>query len=87
LCEKLAAQQGIQVSQPTMCRAIQLLRMLRKKTLYTSEQDTPRIRQQRDDYRCWLEQLDMRNLVFIDEAGIHLGMARLFARAFRGERQ
>ena len=28
----------------------------------------------------------MRNLVFIDEAGIHLGMVRLFARAFRGER-
>uniref|UniRef100_A0A832H432 IS630 family transposase n=1 Tax=Oscillatoriales cyanobacterium SpSt-402 TaxID=2282168 RepID=A0A832H432_9CYAN len=28
----------------------------------------------------------MRNLVFIDEAAIHLGMARLFARALRGER-
>lgn len=31
LCEKLAAQQGIQVSQPTMCRAVQRLRMSRKK--------------------------------------------------------
>lgn len=30
--------------------------------------------------------MDVRNLVFIDEAGIHLGMERLFARAFRGER-
>lgn len=30
--------------------------------------------------------MDVRNLVFIDEAGIHLGMVRLFARAFRGER-
>jgi transposase len=30
--------------------------------------------------------VDVRNLVFIDEAGIHLGMVRLFARAFRGER-
>lgn len=30
--------------------------------------------------------MDERNLVFIDEAGIHLGMARLFARALRGER-
>jgi transposase len=30
--------------------------------------------------------VDVRNLVFIDEAGIHLGMVRLFARAFPGER-
>ncbi len=30
--------------------------------------------------------MDVRNLVFIDEAGIHLAMVRLFARAFRGER-
>lgn len=58
----------------------------KKKTLYASEQDTPRVRQQRDDYRQWLEQVDVRNLVFIDEAGIHLGMLRLFARAYRGGR-
>jgi hypothetical protein len=54
LCEKLAAQQGIPMSQPTMYRAVQRLRMSRKKTLYANEQDTPRICQQRDDYRCWL---------------------------------
>ena len=30
--------------------------------------------------------MDVRNLIFIDEAGIHLGMVRLFGRAFRGER-
>lgn len=30
--------------------------------------------------------MDVRNLVFIDEAGIALGMVRLFARALRGER-
>ncbi|MBM0740334.1 IS630 family transposase [Phormidium sp. CLA17] len=44
------------------------------------------MRGQRDEYRCWLEQVDVRNLVFIDEAGIHLGMVRLFARALRGQR-
>ncbi|MBM0742012.1 transposase [Phormidium sp. CLA17] len=54
--------------------------------LYASEQDSPGVRKQRDEYRCWLEQVDVRNLVFIDEAGIHLGMVRLFARAFRGQR-
>ncbi len=30
--------------------------------------------------------MDVRNLVFIDEAGIHLGMVRLFGRAVRGQR-
>jgi transposase len=86
LCEQLAKHQGIKVSQPTMCRAVQRLKMPRKKTLYATEQDTPGVRQQRDDYRQWLEQVDVRNLVFIDEAGIHVGMVRLFARAFGGER-
>lgn len=30
--------------------------------------------------------MDVRDLVFIDESGVHLGMVRLFARAFRGQR-
>ena len=54
--------------------------------MYAGEQDTPDIRKQRDDYRQWLDQVDVRNLVFIDEAGVHLGMVPLFGRAFRGER-
>ncbi len=29
--------------------------------------------------------MDVRNLGFIDEAGVHLGMVPLLARAFRGE--
>ena len=55
LCGQLAKHQGIKVSQPTMCRAVQRLKMPRKKTLYGSEQDTPAVRAQRDDYRRWLE--------------------------------
>ena len=31
-------------------------------------------------------QVDVRNLVFIDEAGIHLGVTRLWARAHQGQR-
>lgn len=55
----------------------------KKKHALASEQDTPAVRQQRDDYRRSLEQVDVRNLVFIDEAGVHLSMVRLFGRAFR----
>ena len=40
----------------------------------------------RHDYRRWLDPIDVRNLVFVDEAGLNLSMSRLFARAFKGER-
>src|SRR4028118_1411727 len=30
--------------------------------------------------------VDVQNLVFIDEAGVHLGMTRLWARAHQGQR-
>lgn len=34
----------------------------------------------------WLDKIDVRNLVFVDEAGLNLSMSRLFARAVNGER-
>lgn len=40
----------------------------------------------RHDYRRWLDKIDVRNLVFVDEAGLNLSMSRLFARAQEGER-
>jgi transposase len=58
----------------------------RQKMMYASEQETPRITQMRHEYRNWLFTVDPRNLVFVDESGINLGMARLFGRAVRGER-
>lgn len=40
----------------------------------------------RHDYRRWLDKIDVRNLIFVDEAGLNLSMSRLFARAVNGER-
>lgn len=40
----------------------------------------------RYEFRHWLLSVDPRNLVFVDESGVNLGMARLFARAMRGQR-
>ena len=40
----------------------------------------------RYQFRHWLLSVDPRNLVFVDESGVNLGMARLWARAIRGER-
>lgn len=40
----------------------------------------------RHEYRRWLERVDIRNLVFVDEAGVNLALTRLYARAVGGER-
>jgi len=40
----------------------------------------------RHDGSRWLDKIDVRNLVFVDEAGLNLSMSRLFARAIEGER-
>ena len=37
-------------------------------------------------FRCWLDTIDIRNLVFIDETGINLAMTRLYGRARGGAR-
>jgi hypothetical protein len=55
-------------------------------SLYASEQDTPRITNLRYEFRHWLLSVDPGNLVFVDESGVNLGMARLLARAMRGQR-
>ncbi len=57
-----------------------------KKTLIACEQDTQRVKDLRFAYRLWSFTIDPRNLVFIDETGIHLGMTRLYGRAPMGER-
>lgn len=54
--------------------------------MYASEQDTPRIARLRYEFRHWLLGVDPHNLVFVDESGVNLGMARLFARAMQGQR-
>jgi hypothetical protein len=54
--------------------------------LYASEQDSPRIKQMRFNYRDWVLAVDPHNLIFIDESGLNLGMTRNYGRAPRGER-
>jgi transposase len=54
--------------------------------LIAAEQDTQRVKDLRFSYRFWSLSIDPRNLVFIDETGIHLGMTRLYGRAPIGER-
>ncbi len=57
-----------------------------KKTRIAAEQDTQRVKELRFAYRLWSFTIDPRNLVFIDETGIHLAMTRLYGRAPTSER-
>jgi len=57
-----------------------------KKTLVASEQGSERVQKLRYEYRSWLDTVDVRNLVFIDETGLNLAMVRRYGRGFGGKR-
>lgn len=54
--------------------------------MIAAEQQTQRVKDLRFAHRLWSFTIDPRNLVFIDETGMHLGFTRLYGRAPRGER-
>ncbi|MBO1070954.1 MAG: IS630 family transposase [Dolichospermum sp. DEX189] len=51
-----------------------------------SEQETQRVQEMRYEFRRWLDTIDVKNLVFIDETGVHLAMTRNYGRGVEGER-
>jgi transposase len=57
-----------------------------KKTLIASEQNSERVKKIRHEWRIWLDKIDIRNLVFIDETGVNLAMTRRYGRIEGGER-
>jgi DDE superfamily endonuclease len=69
-----------------MQRAVQSLKLNVKKTLVAAEQETQRVEDLRFRYRLWSFTIDPRNLIFIDETGLHLEFTRLRGRAPKGER-
>lgn len=76
LCDRFAESTGIEVSITTMHRAVEKLGLrCKKKPSLASEQDTPRVQELRHEYRRWLEKIDVRNLVFVDEAGLNFSIA------------
>jgi transposase len=58
----------------------------KKKTLVASEQFSKRVQELRHEWRSWLDEIDIRNLVFIDETGFNLAMTRRYGRIEGGER-
>jgi transposase len=65
--EHLAERIGVRVSRATVCRALQRLGLVRKKTLRAAEQDRPEPARERAAWRAELAQVDPGRLVFLDE--------------------
>ncbi len=79
---------GLEVSVSAICRALKKLNITRKKkTFHASERDRdPKVQQEREEFKQGMPNMDPEQLVFIDESGIHLEMARNYARAPAGQR-
>jgi len=54
--------------------------------IHAAEQLRPDIADRRQGWRFWQAHLDARQLAFLDECGAHTKLARLYGRAFRGQR-
>ena len=57
-----------------------------KKTLRAAERDRPDVIAKEEAFIKEVSEIPVENLVFLDEAGVHLGMTRSHARAPIGER-
>ncbi|MBS3964944.1 MAG: IS630 family transposase [Methylomonas sp.] len=86
LADYLHQQTGVAVSRETIARALRKRRITRKKkTFHATERDEdPDIKAERAAFVQTLLELDIKNLCVLDECGLHLAMARLYARAPSG---
>jgi transposase len=77
----------VKVSVSMLCRELRRLQLPRKKkTLYDSQRDTPRVQALRADFRKLAAAEETMRFIFIDESGLHLGLTRRYGRAAPGER-
>ena len=78
--EEIKERPGIEVSISSLSRTLNRLKLRRKKTLVASEQATELVQKLRYEFRRWLDTIDIKNLVFIDETGVNLAMTRNYGR-------
>jgi hypothetical protein len=58
----------------------------KKKSLHAAERDTERIQTLRTAFRETVQDLDVRQLKFVDASGVNVAMTRRFGRATPGQR-
>ena len=84
--EQLAATTPVHVGRTTMHRALKQLGLMCKKTSHAAEQDTEAGRQVRAAYWEFIGQQAGQPLIFVDETGSHIDLARSYAWAPRDQR-
>jgi transposase len=85
--DELRRDLGVACSTMAIVRALQKLKITRKKkVLHAQEQDTPEIQQKRQDFRAELVGIAPQRLVFVDETGANTSMTRTHGRGPVGER-
>ncbi|MGI0025926.1 MAG: IS630 family transposase [Nitrososphaera sp.] len=57
-----------------------------KKTFHASERDTEGVEQTRAHYSEQISQVEPHSIIFVDESGVNIAMARVYARAPSGQR-
>jgi transposase len=77
----------IRVSGSTITQKLRRLRISRKKkTMHATERDTPGVQKERHEFQQDRPNMPVKKLIFIDEAGINIGMARTYGRGPIGTR-
>jgi transposase len=78
---------GVSCSLTTIWRALEKLRLPRKKKVFrATEQDRPDVQEKRRDFCAELAGVDPQRLVFVDESSANTSMSRTHGRAPVGER-
>ena len=86
-CEVWEERSGIRVSESVMCRFLGKLRLTRKKkTQRNRKLKEDEVQKARVEYWQAIKVFAPRNLVFLDEMGILLGIMRMMARSREGTR-
>ncbi|PZV16485.1 MAG: hypothetical protein DCF20_08205 [Pseudanabaena sp.] len=79
--QRFAEKTEILVSQSRICRALQEIELTRKKTFHADKQEIEAVKQLRLEYQLIMWAIETNNLMFIDESGTNLNMARTYARS------
>lgn len=78
---------GLSCSVMAIVRALQRLRITRKKkVLRAQEQDTPQVQAQRQEFKEKVASVELDHLIYVDETGATTAMTRRYGRAPQGER-
>ena len=85
--KELRQRLGVSCSLTAIWRALEKLRLSRKKkVLHADERDRPETQEKRRDFCEELAGVDPHRLVFVDESGANTAMTRTYGRAPVGER-